>query len=106
MLVFVEYQRRRIIYLYGSAKDKLEEYVHSLRKSVEDEDDLGGMIAEEEKAELVRVLEDAVKWLDENQDADMDVFEEKMKEVTCVCDPVIIKTRKRAYEKDDQVEDV
>ncbi|GFZ02986.1 RECQ helicase SIM [Actinidia rufa] len=55
----------------------------------------GDKIDSDDKERIEGVLKDALEWLDDNQSADKDEFEEKMKEVEAVCNPVI----KQAYQK-------
>lgn len=40
-------------------------------------------------------MKEVLEWLDDNQSAEKDDFEEKLKEVEAVCNPVI----KQVYEK-------
>merc|ERR1719475_41549 len=46
---------------------------------------------EEDKETIEKALEEANEWLDDNQDAEKEDFDEKMKEVQDVCSPIISK---------------
>ncbi|XP_057512984.1 luminal-binding protein 5-like [Actinidia eriantha] len=77
------------------ARNKLETYIYNMKSTVNDKDKLGDKIDSDDKERIEGVLKDALEWLDDNQSADKDEFEEKMKEVEAVCNPVI----KQAYQK-------
>ena len=77
------------------AKNKLETYIYSMKSTINDKDKLGDKIDSDDKESIDEALKDALEWLDDNQSAEKDDFEEKMKEVEAVCNPVI----KQAYEK-------
>lgn len=74
------------------AKNKLETYVYNMKSSLEK---LAEKIGEEDKEKMEEVLKEALEWLEENVNAEKDDYEEKLKEVESVCNPVI----KSVYEK-------
>jgi len=71
------------------AKNALENYIYSMKSTINDEEKAGGKISEEDKETITEALDAANKWLDENHDADKDELEEKLKEVQGVCNPII-----------------
>lgn len=77
------------------ARNKLETYVYSMRSTIDDKDKLADKIDSDDKEKIEAALKDALEWLDDNQNAEKEDYEEKMKEVEAVCNPVI----KQAYEK-------
>ncbi|XP_021742552.1 mediator of RNA polymerase II transcription subunit 37a-like [Chenopodium quinoa] len=89
------------------ARNKLETYIYNMRSTVDDRDKLADKIDSDDKEKIEAALKEALEWLDDNQNAEKEDFEEKMKEVEAVCNPVI----KQAYEKsggkpaDDSEED-
>lgn len=89
------------------SRNKLESYIYNMRSTIEDNDKLAGKIDSDDKEKIEASLKEALEWLDDNQNAEKEDFEEKMKEVEAVCNPVI----KQAYEKsggkpvDDSEED-
>ncbi|XP_048623001.1 heat shock 70 kDa protein BIP3-like [Brassica napus] len=74
------------------AKNKLETYVYNMKSSLEK---LAEKISDEDKEKMEEVLKEALEWLEENVNAEKDDYEEKLKEVESVCNPVI----KSVYEK-------
>merc|ERR1712095_125374 len=80
-----EKQKERI-----AAKNSLESYCFNM-KSTMDDDKLKDKISEDEKRMIISKCEEAVKWLDSNQLAEVDEFQDKQKEVEAVCNPIITK---------------
>merc|ERR1719410_3311695 len=48
-------------------------------------------ISEDDKKKITDKCDDAIKWLDANQLAEVEEFQEKQKEVEAVCNPIITK---------------
>merc|ERR1711908_152657 len=68
------------------AHNQLENYVYSMKNKISDDD----------KETIEKALEEANEWLDDNQEAEKDDFEEKLKEVQDVCSPIISKVYKES----------
>jgi len=71
------------------AKNSLENYIYQMKNSVEDKDKLAEKLEEEDKSAIQDALTDASDWLNANSDAEKDDFEDKLKEVQGICDPII-----------------
>ncbi|CAA7053268.1 unnamed protein product [Microthlaspi erraticum] len=85
----------RIVKEKIDARNKLETYVYNMKSTLTDKEKLAEKISEEDKEKMEEVLKEALEWLDENVNAEKDDYEEKLKEVELVCNPVI----KSVYEK-------
>jgi len=72
------------------AKNGLENYVYSIRNTINDPK-LEGKIPDEDKAAITKIVDEAVKWLDTNQTATKDDFEAKKKEVEGTVGPLLQK---------------
>jgi L1 cell adhesion molecule like protein len=72
------------------AKNGLENYVYSIRNTINDPK-LEGKIPDEDKAAITKIVDEAVKWLDTNQTASKDDFEAKKKEVEGTVGPLMQK---------------
>jgi len=77
------------------ARNNLETYVYNMKITINEKDKLADKIDSEDKEKIEDALKEALDWLDENQSAEKDDFEEKLKEVEAVCSPII----KKVYEK-------
>ena len=73
------------------AKNQFENYIYQMKNSVEDKDKLAEKIPEEDKSTISDALTDAQDWLNANSDAEKDEFEDKLKELQAVCDPIVSK---------------
>uniref|UniRef100_A0A1B6FYC6 Uncharacterized protein n=1 Tax=Cuerna arida TaxID=1464854 RepID=A0A1B6FYC6_9HEMI len=73
------------------ARNELESYAFSLRSQIGDKDKLGGKLSDEEKSKMEEVIEEKIKWLDENQNADAETFKSQKKELEDVVQPIIAK---------------
>merc|ERR1712072_364289 len=72
------------------AKNSLENYAYNMRNSMNDEN-VGGKLDAEDKKTIEAKIDEAIAWLDGNQTAEVDEFEDKLKEIEGVCDPIISK---------------
>merc|ERR1712188_305995 len=72
------------------AKNGLENYVYSIRNTINDPK-LEGKIPDDDKASITKIVDEAVKWLDTNQTASKDDFEAKKKEVEGTVGPLLQK---------------
>ncbi|KAF6159479.1 hypothetical protein GIB67_032250 [Kingdonia uniflora] len=71
------------------ARNSLETYVYNMKNQINDKDKLADKIESEDKEKIVTATKEALKWLDENQSAEKEDYEEKLKEVEAVCNPII-----------------
>ena len=62
------------------AKNGLENYAYNMKNTMNDEN-VGGKIDPDDKAKIMAAVEEAISWLDGNQTAEIDEFEDKLKEL-------------------------
>ncbi|OAY37010.1 heat shock 70 kDa protein 5 [Manihot esculenta] len=72
------------------AKNALENYAYNMRNTVKDEK-IGGKLNPGDKQKIEKAIDETIEWLDRNQLADVDEFEDKLKELEALCNPVISK---------------
>jgi len=72
------------------AKNALENYAYNMRNTVRD-DKVGGKLDPDDKQKLESEIEKAIEWLDSNQLAETDEFEDKLKELEGICNPIMAK---------------
>ncbi|KAK4480357.1 hypothetical protein RD792_013428 [Penstemon davidsonii] len=70
------------------AKNALENYAYNMRNTIKDEK-IASKLQVAEKKKIEDAIESAIQWLDTNQLAEADEFEDKMKELESVCNPII-----------------
>ncbi|XP_023895458.2 heat shock cognate 70 kDa protein 2 [Quercus suber] len=72
------------------AKNALENYAYNMRNTINDEK-ISSKIGADEKKKIEDAIDQAIQWLDGNQLAEADEFEDKMKELESICNPIIAK---------------
>ncbi|PON81706.1 Heat shock protein 70 family [Trema orientale] len=76
------------------SRNKLEAYLYNMKSTINDDDKLANKIDSIDKEKIESALKEALEWLDDNQDADKEDYDEQLKEVEAVCTPII----KQVYE--------
>merc|ERR1719331_1757937 len=72
------------------AKNALENYAYNMKNTISDEK-VAGKIEADDKKKIEDAIEETISWLDNNQLAELDEFEDKMKELEGLCNPIIQK---------------
>ncbi|PHU16082.1 Heat shock cognate 70 kDa protein 1 [Capsicum chinense] len=70
------------------AKNALDNYAYNMRNTLKDEK-IASKLSADDKTKVEDAIEQAIQWLDGNQLAEADEFEEKMKELESLCNPII-----------------
>merc|ERR1711904_299753 len=73
------------------SRNQFENYIYQMKNSIEDKEKIADKISDEDKSAIKDALTDSQDWLNANQDAEKDDFEDKLKELQTVCDPIIQK---------------
>merc|ERR1711936_585028 len=78
-----------------SAKNNLESYCFNMKSTIEDEK-LKDKIGESDKEAITKKCDETIKWLDANQLAEVEEFQDKQREVEGICNPIITKLYQQA----------
>merc|ERR1719213_692286 len=78
------------------SRNQFENYIYQMKNSIEDKGRLTKEISDEDKGSIKDALTDAQDRINANQDAEKDDFEDKLKELQAVCDPIIQKVYQAA----------
>lgn len=73
-----------------SSKNALESYAFHMKSTIEDEK-IKDKISEEDKKTIIDKCNEVISWLDANQLAEKEEFDDKQKEVEKICNPIITK---------------
>merc|ERR1712054_242244 len=73
-----------------SAKNELESYCFNMKTTLDDEK-VKDKISEDDMKTITDKCDEAIKWLDANQLAEVEEYNDKQKEVESVCNPIITK---------------
>ncbi|KAF2299303.1 hypothetical protein GH714_031424 [Hevea brasiliensis] len=78
------------------ARNSLETYVYNMKNQINDKDKLADKLESDEKEKIETAVNEALEWLDDNQKAEKEDYEEKLKEVEAVCNPIITAVYQRS----------
>ncbi|KAJ9680014.1 hypothetical protein PVL29_021784 [Vitis rotundifolia] len=78
------------------ARNSLESYVYNMKAQINDKDKLADKLESEEKEKIETAVKEALEWLDDNQNAETEDYQEKLKEVEAVCNPIITAVYQRS----------
>ncbi|KAI9363197.1 70 kDa heat shock protein 3 [Pilaira anomala] len=73
-----------------TARNGLESYAYNLRNTLQDEK-VGGQLPADDKEKIKNASDEAIKWLDESQEASKEEYESKQKEVEEIVNPIMMK---------------
>jgi len=73
------------------ARNELESYVYSLKNQINDKEKLGAKLSDEDKEKIEAVIDEKVKWLESNAEADSEDFKQQKKEAEDIVQPIIAK---------------
>ncbi|XP_076065707.1 heat shock protein 70 cognate 3 [Oratosquilla oratoria] len=94
------------------ARNELESYAYSLKNQINDKEKLGAKLSDEDKEKMEEAIDEKIKWLEENADAESEEFKAQKKELEDLVQPIISKlyqgaggapppTEEEDYEKDE-----
>ncbi|EAY81899.1 hypothetical protein OsI_37065 [Oryza sativa Indica Group] len=72
------------------SKNALENYAYNMRNTIKDEK-IASKLPAADKKKIEDAIDQAIQWLDGNQLAEADEFDDKMKELEGICNPIIAK---------------
>eukprot|EP00092_Neocalanus_flemingeri_P007491 GFUD01008088.1.p1 GENE.GFUD01008088.1~~GFUD01008088.1.p1 ORF type:complete len:652 (+),score=202.29 GFUD01008088.1:138-2093(+) len=71
------------------AKNELEQYSYTLKRQLDDKDQLGGKISEEDKEKITEIVNEKIEWLRENDEGTAEEFSAAKKEIEDIAQPII-----------------
>lgn len=73
------------------SRNELESYAYSLKNQIGDKDKLGAKLSDDEKTKLESAIDESIKWLEQNPDADPEEYKKQKKDLEAIVQPVIAK---------------
>ena len=73
------------------SRNELESFAYSLKNQLSDKEKLGSKVSDDEKSKMEEAIEEKIKWLEENQDAEAEEYKKQKKELEDVVQPIISK---------------
>lgn len=78
------------------AKNSLENYIYSMKNTVEDKEKLAEKLSETDKSAITNAIKEHQDWLTANPEAEQEDFETHLKDLQAICDPIIAKVYKQS----------
>jgi len=72
------------------AKNSLENYAYNMRNTIKDEK-VADKVDAADKETIEKAVEETITWLDANQLAEVEEFEDKLKSLESLCNPIVSK---------------
>ena len=88
------------------ARNSLETYCYNMKNTVEDSDKLADKLEDDDKETITDAVQEALDWMDDNQEADADEYKEKLKELEDICNPIISQAYQGEGGEEDEDEDL
>lgn len=73
------------------ARNDLESYVYSLKNQINDKEKMGGKLSSADKEKVEEALEEKIKWMESNPEAEAEDFKAQKKEVEEIVTPIVSK---------------
>merc|ERR1711976_229576 len=73
------------------ARNNLDQYIHSMKNTVEDPDKLKDKLSEEDKNTINDAVKESQTWFEANQSATAEEYGEQQKKLESICNPIISK---------------
>jgi len=73
------------------AKNELESYAYSLKNQIGDKEKLGAKLSDEDKEKITEAVDEAIKWLESNAEAEAEAMKEKKTELEGIVQPIMTK---------------
>jgi len=73
------------------AKNEIESYAYSLKNQINDKEKLGAKLGDEDKEKITEAVDETIKWLEANAEADAEAFKEKKTELEGIVQPIMTK---------------
>lgn len=73
------------------AKNELESFAYSLKNQLKDKDKLGAKLTGDDKTTVEKAVDEAIAWIDKNQQADTEALKKRKKELEDIVQPIMSK---------------
>lgn len=84
------------------AKNGLESYAYSLKRQIDDKEQLGGKISEEDKEKIQSIVDEKLEWLKDHDEASVEEFNSVKKEIEEIANPIIAKLYQNAPPSEEE----
>ncbi|XP_017239287.1 luminal-binding protein 5, partial [Daucus carota subsp. sativus] len=78
------------------ARRRLETYLYNMKNQTNDKDKLADDLESEEKEKIDTAVKEALEWLNDNQSAEKEDYDNKLEDLDAFCNPIIIAVYQRS----------
>ena len=87
------------------SRNSLETFAYNMKNTVSDSDKLADKLEEDDKSTIEEAVKEALDWLDDNQSAEKDDYDEQLKKLEEVCNPIVAKAYQSGSADDSETVD-
>ncbi len=73
------------------ARNELESYTYLIKNQIRDKEKLGGKLSSDNKEAIKKAVEEKIEWLESHQEAELEDFQAKKKELEEIVQPIVSK---------------
>ena len=73
------------------ARNSLETFAYNMKNTISDADKLANKLDEDDKSVIRDAVKEALDWLEGNQDSDKEEYDEQLKQLEQLCNPIVAK---------------
>ena len=71
------------------ARNELEQYAYTLKRQLDDKEQLGGKVSDDDKQKILDIVEEKLTWLKDSEEASKEEFSAAKKEIEEIAQPII-----------------
>ena len=83
-------------------RNSLETYAYNMKNTVTDDDKLASKLADDDKRQIEEAVKETLDWLDDNQNAEKEEYEEKLKDIESVCNPIVSRVYQQGEDSNNE----
>ena len=73
-----------------------------MKNTVTDDDKLASKLADDDKRQIEEAVKETLDWLDDNQNAEKEEYEEKLKDIESVCNPIVSRVYQQGEDSNNE----
>lgn len=87
------------------SRNSLETFAYNMKNTISDSDKLADKLDDDDKNTIEEAVKETLDWLDENQSAEKEDYDEQLKQLEEVCNPIVAKAYQSAETDDSETVD-
>ena len=87
------------------SRNSLETFAYNMKNTISDSDKLADKLDDDDKNTIEEAVKETLDWLDENQSAEKEDYDEQLKQLEEVCNTIVAKAYQSAETDDSETVD-